>query len=210
MPLGGRHVEHFWKLLDNLQIPYATLLDLDLGRKTGGISRIKEVAKKCKEIEPLSFFEGLDEVREISDLDNIGDKNFNIDEFEFVGDMIGDMLIKNFRKLGLYFIYPLDIDFTMLHKFKDYYCKVNKNGRAPEFSEERKKTTLKKNGKPELYSKNWNDEFAWYPYLFLNKSKPDTHIMAISRIPDETVAKNMPEEISELFDLIEKHLDQGT
>ena len=32
VPLGGRHVNHFWRLLNELQIPHATLLDLDAGR----------------------------------------------------------------------------------------------------------------------------------------------------------------------------------
>lgn len=32
VPLSGRHVNYFWKLLGNLKIPYATLLDFDLGR----------------------------------------------------------------------------------------------------------------------------------------------------------------------------------
>ena len=31
VPLGGRHVQHFWRLLSHLGIPYATLLDLELG-----------------------------------------------------------------------------------------------------------------------------------------------------------------------------------
>lgn len=40
-PLGGRHVQHFWRLLKGLDIPFATLLDLDLGREGGGFGRIK-------------------------------------------------------------------------------------------------------------------------------------------------------------------------
>jgi putative ATP-dependent endonuclease of OLD family len=35
VPLGGRHVQHFWRLLTGLSIPYATLLDLDIGRSGG-------------------------------------------------------------------------------------------------------------------------------------------------------------------------------
>ncbi len=35
-PLGGRHVNHFWRLLSQLKIPYVTLLDLDVGRFGGG------------------------------------------------------------------------------------------------------------------------------------------------------------------------------
>ena len=41
VPLGGRHVQHFWRLLNGLSIPFATLLDLDLGRNGGGYGRIK-------------------------------------------------------------------------------------------------------------------------------------------------------------------------
>lgn len=42
-PLGGRHVNHFWRLLSALQIPYLTLLDLDVARHAAGWGRIKYV-----------------------------------------------------------------------------------------------------------------------------------------------------------------------
>jgi predicted ATP-dependent endonuclease of OLD family len=41
VPLGGRHVNHFWKLLSELSIQFITLLDLDLERTGGGWGRIK-------------------------------------------------------------------------------------------------------------------------------------------------------------------------
>ena len=40
VPLGGRHVNHFWRLLSDLNIPYVTLLDLDRERDGGGWGRI--------------------------------------------------------------------------------------------------------------------------------------------------------------------------
>ena len=40
VPLGGRHVNHFWRLLHGLGIPHITLLDLDLARHQGGWGRI--------------------------------------------------------------------------------------------------------------------------------------------------------------------------
>src|SRR5438132_10863593 len=43
VPLGGRHVQYFWRLLNALSIPFATLLDLDLGREGGGWGRVKNV-----------------------------------------------------------------------------------------------------------------------------------------------------------------------
>lgn len=41
VPLGGRHVNHFWRLLYQLDIPFITLLDLDIERGGGGWGRIK-------------------------------------------------------------------------------------------------------------------------------------------------------------------------
>ena len=39
VPLGGRHVNHFWRLLSDLKIPCITLLDLDRERDGGGWAR---------------------------------------------------------------------------------------------------------------------------------------------------------------------------
>ena len=44
--LGGRHVNHMWRLLDDLKISYVTLLDLDYGRNSGGIDTVKRIASK--------------------------------------------------------------------------------------------------------------------------------------------------------------------
>ncbi len=41
VPLGGRFVAHFWRLLNDLEIPHATLLDLDLGRRHGGVNTMR-------------------------------------------------------------------------------------------------------------------------------------------------------------------------
>lgn len=46
VPLGGRHVNHMWRLLKELEIPYLTLLDYDLGRESGGRQRLEEISKK--------------------------------------------------------------------------------------------------------------------------------------------------------------------
>lgn len=46
VPLGGRHVNHFWRLLNDLKIPYITLLDLDKERDGGCWGRIKYVLQQ--------------------------------------------------------------------------------------------------------------------------------------------------------------------
>ncbi len=50
VPLGGRHTNHLWKLLNDLGIPYATLSDLDMGRHGGGWDRIKNALEQLVEI----------------------------------------------------------------------------------------------------------------------------------------------------------------
>ncbi len=50
VPLGGRHVNHLWRLLTDLDIPHATLLDLDWGRDGGGWGRIKTACTQLLEV----------------------------------------------------------------------------------------------------------------------------------------------------------------
>ena len=47
VPSGGRYVSHFWRLLNDLRIPHATLLDLDLGRAHGGAARLHPWQHEC-------------------------------------------------------------------------------------------------------------------------------------------------------------------
>lgn len=42
VPLGGRHTNHMWRLLNDLGIPHATLLDLDYGREGAGPARLRD------------------------------------------------------------------------------------------------------------------------------------------------------------------------
>ena len=46
VPLGGRHVNHFWRLLHSLDIPFLTLLDLDLEKEGAGwaVSNMYEIS----------------------------------------------------------------------------------------------------------------------------------------------------------------------
>ncbi len=44
--LAGRHVNHMWRLLKDLNIPYITLLDYDCGRHGGGNGRLTNASTK--------------------------------------------------------------------------------------------------------------------------------------------------------------------
>jgi putative ATP-dependent endonuclease of the OLD family len=210
VPLGGRYVSHFWRLLSNLRIPYATLLDLDLGRAHGGSVLLADVVAKLGEIE--------------NDLSgNILVQNGTIDPGEVGAIENSELLdegedhnwLKALRAEGIFFSFPLDIDFAMLSAFQDAYQRPNPGGRGPrggaDAIRDKKAVTLKTGGDPELYEDAYHEKFKWYPYLFLSRSKPETHIAALARIEDEGhIAENAPPELKALIEQLKEALGLGT
>jgi len=198
VPLGGRYVNHFWHLLRDLHIPYATLLDFDLGRKHGGTSLITSVIANLKEIG-----------NDLSENSFVRDGTINlsaVDELQdnqLLNEGKNNNWIKALREEGIFFSFPLDIDFAMLRSFPEAYQHPHPGGRGPRSEansiQEKKSVTLKTGGNPDLYSTDYDDTFKWYPYLFLNRSKPETHIAALARIADDTLAQKSPDEIRDLI-----------
>lgn len=72
--------------------------------------------------------------------------------------------------------------------------------------QEKKRVTLKTGGDPELYDEDWNDSFKWYPYLFLNRSKPETHLSALNRISNDNLRTNAPPELKALIERVKQAL----
>ncbi|NTU81541.1 MAG: AAA family ATPase, partial [Chloroflexales bacterium] len=50
VPLGGRHVNHFWRLLNSLGIPFITLLDLDREKEGAGWGRIQYIRNQLVDL----------------------------------------------------------------------------------------------------------------------------------------------------------------
>lgn len=206
VPLGGRYVSHFWRLLKDFRIPHATLLDLDLGRAHGGAALIADVVAKLREIEndladnPLVEDGTIDPaaVDAIEDSDLLAER----DEHDW---------LKALREEGIFFSYPLDIDFAMLSAFPEAYQHRNPGGRGPRGDtnaiRDNKAVTLKTGGDPNLYGDAYHDEFKWYSYLFLSRSKPGTHIAALARIED--LAGNAPPELKALIEHVKDALGLG-
>jgi len=198
VPLGGRYVYHFWRLLSDLRIPCATLLDLDLGRKHGGTVLITSVVTNLKEIgndlRENSFVR--DGIINLGAVDELQDN-------QLLNEGKNNNWIKALREEGIFFSFPLDIDFAMLRSFPEAYQHPHPGGRGPRSEansiQEKKAVTLKTGGKPDLYRTDYDDAFKWYPYLFLNRSKPETHIAALARIADDNLAKKSPDEIRDLI-----------
>src|SRR5690606_11594494 len=163
VPLGGRYVSHFWRLLNDLHIPHATLLDLDLGRAHGGAILIADIVEKLKEIDNDLSENSLVEAGTI-DPDKVDD----VADSDLLDEGGSHDWLQALREEGVFHSFPLDIDFAMLSAFPNAYQYPNPGGRGPRGGDairDKKAVTLKTGGDPDLYDENYDDEFKWYPYL---------------------------------------------
>lgn len=188
-PLGGRHVNHFWKLLDDLTIPYATLLDLDLGRNGGGWGRIKTAIERLADLGH--------EKDELIATDGGGKADLlNMHTWKTDKNLAG--WVTFLRSYHVYFSDPLDLDMAMLKAFPKAYEAIIPKGGGPSG----KKGTavdavLGEGGEgltpyTELYP-GYEDRMPAYRYHFLTHSKPATHIRAFAHVDDAALKAGMPE-----------------
>lgn len=190
VPLGGRHVNHFWRLLNDLKIPFATLLDLDLGRQSGGWGRIGYVCNQLKE------YGRIDEENYTTSL-----------TLPATGGSLSDSSLQSWisflRSHNVFFSAPLDIDLVMLNTFWDTYTTPPLGARGPSGAAlKAKEAVLKENGDLTAYSEEDNESFLWYRYLFLGRGKPSTHIAALAELDNATLQADMPEPLRALLRLV--------
>ncbi|WP_334653679.1 ATP-dependent endonuclease [Klebsiella michiganensis] len=213
VPLGGRHVNHFWRLLKSLQIPYITLLDFDIDRNGGGFGRIKYA------IEQLAAFgvSGSQYIhQDISAHIPAWDSKQNPKEFTLTfnsGDTVN--ITEALEGCNIYFSSPLDIDYAMIESFPEIFCVVDEsNGeQGPEEIEQGKEIDLIKavlkggsSGVRYPFSTDYLNYFLWYRYRFLsNKSKPASHIRMFAKLEQQYTPAQIIERLpSELIKVAEK------
>lgn len=174
-PLGGRHVNHFWRLLSTLEIPYITLLDLDVARYQGGWGRIKYVNDQFSLYNPSFMLPP-----------EYGIPDWN-DETQLIRKF--DNYRVELEKRNVFFSSPLDLDFSMLKAFPEAY-EVEKE--TPD-----EKTIKSVLGKSHFGSNQYSVEelelFDTYHSHFKVGSKPAAHIDGLSNISDEDLKSNMPQ-----------------
>ena len=216
-PLGGRHVNHFWKLLDDLKIPYVTLLDFDEERNGGGTERIEYIVGQLREVKrnPPEDFENQDTEEQV----------------------------KTLEACGVFFSAPLDLDFAMLEAFPLIYKGIA--GRGPQTKgrmaikdieegnyaagldkqyineqyKERIKRAIKyvlhsgeghKGGDGHTYTEEQKRLMPWYQNLFLGKrGKPTVHLQALARIDASELKTSAPQSLVRLADRLGKLVGQG-
>jgi predicted ATP-dependent endonuclease of OLD family len=114
-PLGGRYVNHFWKLLDELSIPHVTLLDYDHRRGGGGWGRIKYALKQLVSVgkdknKLLIIKTGVLSDKELEKMHTWGEDKDN--EIAWMNRL---------KEYNVYFSYPYDLDWLMLNEFYEDY-----------------------------------------------------------------------------------------
>lgn len=183
-PLGGRHVNHFWRLLSALQIPYLTLLDLDVARYAAGWGRIKYVNDQLAVYEPSKVLPA------DHGIPNWNDATQKVRDYEHYLDALEDR--------DVYFSDPMDLDFAMLLAYPDAY------GVAREDPEEStiKAVLGKSHDDASQYSKNEQQLFNTYHQRFKLGSKPAAHIDALAQLTDEELLADMPASLSRLADAV--------
>lgn len=211
VPLGGRHVNHMWKLLNELNIPHITLLDLDRERGGGGWSRIKYAIKQLvlngrnrNELLKVWYDNGQREViLTDADLEKFDDYPMTPDWLKSMNDLwIIRLMEENYN---VFFSAPMDLNFLMLEKFPRAYKEtVPKGPSIPDQSKSPDAHFKKINGgivsalKNEdasgyTYTPEQHELMVWYNTLFLGRSKPSTHIEALLKITDENLRTDMPD-----------------
>ncbi|HHP1052949.1 ATP-dependent nuclease [Bacillus thuringiensis] len=215
VPLGGRHVNHFWKLLNQLNIPFITLLDLDKEREGGAWGRVKYALKQL--IENGADKSKLLLLKDGSILeDNKLEKLHKNEDYTHINGWI-----RRLEDNNVYFSEPLDIDFLMIDKFLKYYLMTLEKNEGPkikidenqkqkkihELTDEEKQTSVyqeriisdmkralkEKGGDGRTYTNAQKELMIWYSYFFLTRGKPVTHLQALNYVQNEELKENIPE-----------------
>lgn len=226
VPLGGRHVNHFWRLLSDLNIPFITLLDLDRERYGGGWGRIKYAIQQLVD-------NGKNRDKLLSTIDGvlseeIFDAMHTWKNYEHI-----DGWIERLESYNVYFSAPLDIDFAMLTKFQEQYIatlainegpfirgygKIHKpeikEGNQSIYMELLNKriqfdlcATLKdEGGDGSTYTAKEKELMIWYNYFFLNRGKPTTHRVLFTENED-IVFEEFPECLQKFVNTIIERLN---
>jgi len=205
VPLGGRHVNHFWKLLKDLGIPFATLLDLDAGRHGGGWDRIRYTCQQLLEsgVKEQEVFDTSTPNWDLSvALEDFGRRELDESIFTWT---------QYLRRFNVYFSEPLDLDLLMLRAFPENYRALSIGQRGPRFGDEAsegaKLAVLGQSGNSTLYGDHDLDLFPWYRYLFLGRSKPETHLQVLGEVDDAVLVDHAPEAILSLLQQVRSALD---
>lgn len=187
VPLGGRHVNHFWRLLHGLQIPYVTLLDYDLGRHGGGALRLRYATEQLRDL-------GVQGLNPETDAKTwaAADPTWLVQTRDWLA-----------KTHDVFYSTELDLDMMMLQAFPAAYGEVA-GVDAGKVTPNAFKTSVfgEKGTGAAAYTLTAapNDlQQALYAALFKGGSKPVSHVDALSRLDDAMIKANAPAPLQALF-----------
>jgi hypothetical protein len=201
VPLGGRHVNHLWRLLNDLGIAHATLLDLDMGRAGGGWGRVKTACTQllANGVDPTKLFG--DSLHASGPGQNLA--SFDASTYDPAGHNLLMQWIKWLRTFKVFFCAPLDLDYSMLVAFPAAYTALESGWIGPTVGNDPRRAVLGEDGNINLYAgAGVQDHLRWYRYLFLGRGKPSTHVRVLSKLDAAALASGAPEELRALLDTV--------
>lgn len=196
-PLGGRHVNHFWRLLSSLEIPYLTLLDLDVARYGAGWGRIKYVDDQLKKFEPIKMLPSNWTLPKWNTTDTPIRTHCCFD------NPLKDIFIE-LENRGIFFSAPMDLDFSMLKAYP----------RAYEVEEEVpddgtiEAVLGKSHNNSQQYTEDELKLFNTYHKRFKLGSKPAAHINALAQLDNTMLLGNIPESLDRLANAVIVKLEE--
>jgi putative ATP-dependent endonuclease of OLD family len=196
VPLGGRHVNHFWRLLNELQIPHTTLLDLDSGRYHGGWGRVRNALNQVNKVRPNTYpADAIDKLPTWKD-----DQDFpTLVDPEREG---GHGPIEALEREGVFFSGPVDLDLMMLAAYPEAY------GIDPTKPDEDAIVAVL--GKSHVHDARLPDGvlelFDDYHRRFGLGSKPAAHLTALADLSDEELLESLPEVLRRLLEHVRASL----
>lgn len=192
VPLGGRHVNHFWRLLNELHIPHVTLLDLDSGRYQGGWGRVRNAVNQINRVKPTFRQEHIDTL-----------PTWDADQ-DFPEFAEGRNAIAVLEGKGVFFSAPVDLDMMMLEAFRDAY---DVEPSAPD-----DQAVVAVLGKKHVNEERLGGDvlalFDDYHAKFDLRSKPATHLTALASLDDEALNEGLPSVLNRLVVHVQTRLTE--
>ncbi|WP_339535479.1 AAA family ATPase [Pseudomonas hunanensis] len=195
-PLGGRHVNHFWRLLSGLNIPYVTLLDLDVARFGGGWGRIKYVATELIKHRSSAAYLTEEQIAKLPQWNNPTYLLLDVEKNPQYRSYVQAL-----EPLGVFFSFPMDLDFSMLVAFPKAFGLSDTDLVLPKLNQ-MKSVLGESHFKPTQYTATQRKHFIAYHKLFKLDSKPKSHLEALSKLTDEELHNAMPASLSRLVDYV--------
>jgi putative ATP-dependent endonuclease of OLD family len=192
VPLGGRHVNHFWRLLGSLEIPHLTILDLDLARFQGGWGRVRYASQQLLKLPspPPTLTQQL--------IDQLPAWNSGT---PLIASENGEGWFDFLRSAGVFFSSPLDLDFVMLGAFPAAYHLLQEE-LSPPAIETLTSVLGKANSGSSQYSEAERQLFDAYHTRFKVGSKPANHLEALAKLTNDQLRRNVPQSLVQLMDAV--------